>query len=392
MLAHLSSFPAQATRRPGGDRGLARVLSLLPRLTVAVIHGGDKTLPGAVLNQSANTRSWKSYQAVAQDIAGALGRLGVGRVLVLPDDMRLAERLRREGVHLAWLNTAGVQGYDPACHTPALLEMLGLPYVGHNPLSASTLDNKHAFKRELIGFGIPTAPFMTWTHARGALRPEINPRFRHCFGDFAGPFVVKPVTGRASLHVHVVGHDRLADTVEEISQLTDNLVLIEPYLPGREFCVAVAGPAVARGGVLERRDSPFVFSAVERHLKADEPIFTSMDIRPITRDRWSLASEPAVVAELMRIARDVHLDFNLETLVRLDLRADRDGRLMVLEANPKPDLKRPTENETSLVCAGLEAHGMGYDDLILALIGGRIDFLLTHRPGACGVLAELADA
>lgn len=392
MLARISSFPAQVSRRPGSDRGLARALSAIPRLVVAVIHGGDKTAAGAVLNQSANTRSWKSYQAVAQDIAGALTRLGVARVLVLPDDMRLAERLRREGVHLAWVNSAGVQGYNPACHTPALLEMLGLPYVGHNPLNASTLDNKHAFKRELVGFGIPTAPFMTWTHARGSLRPEINPRFQRIFGDFAGPFVVKPVTGRASLHVHVVELDRLADTVEEIGQLTDNLVLIEPYLPGREFCVAVAGPVVARGGMLERRDSPFVFSAVERHLQPDEPIFTSMDIKPITRDRWSLASDPAIVADMLRIARDVHLDFNLETLVRLDLRADRDGRLMVLEANPKPDLKRPTEIETSLVCAGLEAHGMAYDDLILGLLGGRIDFLLTHRPGACGVLAELADA
>jgi D-alanine-D-alanine ligase len=285
-----------------------------------------------------------------------------------------------------------MQGYNPVCHTPALMEMLGLPYVGHNPLNASTLDNKHAFKRELIGFGIPTVPFMTWSHARGPLRPDINPRFARSFGDFAGPFVVKPVTGRASLHVHVVGLDRLADTAEEVGQLTDNLVLIEPYLPGREFCISVAGPVVAQDGALARRDAPFVFSAIERHLAPDEPIFTSMDIRPITADRWSLVDDPAIVAELTRLARDVHLDFNLETLVRLDVRADAAGRLMVLEANPKPDLKQPDGVATSLVCAGLAAHGMRYDDLILALLAGRIDFLMSNRPGGCGALAELAHA
>jgi len=365
---------------------------VIRRLSIAVIHGGDKSDSDAVLHQSANTRSWKSYQAVANDIATALERLGARRVLVLPDDMRLAERLRREGVHMAWLNSGGMQGYNPVCHTPALLEMLGLPYVGHNPLNASTLDNKHAFKRELMGFGIPTAPFMTWTHARGPLRPEINPRFQRTFGDATGRFVVKPVTGRASLHVHVVDADRLADTVEEIGQMTDNLVLIEPYLPGREYCIAVAGPVMTRQGEPVRRDGPFVFSAIERHLRPDEVIFTSMDIRPITSDRWSLVRDADTVAELHSIARDVHLDFNLETLVRLDLRADAQGRLMVLEANPKPDLKRPDGVATSLVCAGLDAHGMSYDDLILSLLCGRIDFLLTHRPGACGVLAELADA
>ena len=86
---------------------------------------------------------------VARDIAGALDRLGVARVLVLPDDMRLADRLRREGVHLAWLNTGGVQGYNPVSHTPAMLEMLGVPYVGQSSLTASILDNKHVFKRVL---------------------------------------------------------------------------------------------------------------------------------------------------------------------------------------------------------------------------------------------------
>ena len=61
----------------------------------------------------------------------------------------------------------GVQGYNSTSHAPAMLEMLGMPYVGHDPLNATTLDNKHAFKREAVCAGLPTAPFMTWHMSRG---------------------------------------------------------------------------------------------------------------------------------------------------------------------------------------------------------------------------------
>ena len=177
---------------------------LLDRLQLAVIFGGDKFAPGGVVYQCHNTRSWKSYEAVAHDIAASLGRIGFRNVQVMPDDMALGDRLKRNNVQMAWLNTGGVQGYNPAAHAPAMLEMFGVPYVGHDPLNATTLDNKHAFKREAICAGLKTAPFCTWHMARGAFRPEINSRFQLAFGDYQGPFIVKPVSGRASLNVHFV--------------------------------------------------------------------------------------------------------------------------------------------------------------------------------------------
>src|SRR5690606_12804501 len=115
---------------------------------VGVIHNGDRTLPGAVIHQGRNSRSEKSYLPVAEDIAAGLRAAGFRRVSVLPDDLSLPRRLRDEGVDLAWLNTAGVQGYDAIAHTPSILEMSGVPYIGHRPLLALTLDSKHVFKRE----------------------------------------------------------------------------------------------------------------------------------------------------------------------------------------------------------------------------------------------------
>src|SRR5882757_7271930 len=177
---------------------------LMSCLRIAVIFGGDKAAPGSVLYKTSNTRSWKSYEAVAQDIADSLARIGFRNVQLLPEDMHLGDRLRRDGVHMAWLNSGGVQGYNSVGHAPATLEMLGVPYVGHDPLTATTLDNKHAFKREAVCAGLPTAPFSTWNMARGPFEPELNSRFQLAFDGYSGPFIVKPVSGRASLLVHVV--------------------------------------------------------------------------------------------------------------------------------------------------------------------------------------------
>jgi D-alanine-D-alanine ligase len=383
--------------RPGQSsdalRDLQRRLEALkPHLRLAVIFAGNKLDPGSVMYRSPNSRAWKSYEAVAHDIVAALKRLGFAHVEIMPDDMRLGDRLRRSGIHMAWLNTGGVQGYNPAAHAPAMLEMFGLPYVGHDPLATSLLDNKHAFKHQAMCSGLPTAPFITWNIARAPFRAD-GTRFSRTFGDYRGPFVVKPVSGRASVHVHYVPDVAgLATVVADVYEATQNLVLIEKYLSGREFCVAVTGPVTARKGLLVRHPGPFSFAALERLLDADEQIFTSMDVRPITAARFR-APDPRrdrdLIDKLHRIARRVFVEFDLRSLIRVDLRTDEHGELHILETNPKPDLKQSSHGVTSLISAGLAEVGMDYDDLILSLLADRLDFLFTYRRGSVEHILDL---
>jgi D-alanine-D-alanine ligase len=355
---------------------------LFAKLRIAVVFGGDCDLPGSVIYKTHNPRSWKSYEVVAREIAKALAEIGFQQVFVLPDDMKLPEQLKQKNIHLVWLNTGGVQGYNPVCHTPALLEMLGMPYVGHNPLNSSTLDNKHAFKRELQSVGVKTAPFMTWHPSQGILQPNLHQRFSIAFGEYQGPFVVKPVSGRASLHVHFVDKiDGLSQAISEVHRATHNTALIEKYLPGREFCVAVCGYVNYAKGSFYKHTKPFAFSTIERVLEPEERIFTSMDQKAITADRGRLigSEEPELKQELIELARKIYWEFSLKSLVRIDVRSDADGSLYVLEANPKPDLKHPGENVTSLVALGLAEYGMSYNDLIFSLLADRLDYLLTQH-------------
>jgi D-alanine-D-alanine ligase len=371
----------------------AMIDRLLDRLRIAVVFGGNKSNDGAVIFPTFNTRSWKSYETVANDIARALRRIGFKHVELVPDDMHVGEGLRRMGAQFAWLNTAGVQGHNPTCHAPAMMEMFGIPYVGHDPLTATLLDNKQWFKRELMGAGIPTARFITWNLARGPFCPEMNSRFKRAFAGYEGPYVVKPALGRASLHVEYV--DEVVDLREAVAQIfaaTHCEVLIEAFLPGREFVVAICGPTVAKSGRIFHHGGPFVFGAQERALSPGERIFTSMDFQPITRSRirqLNLSTDVTTRAQLHELARNIYLEFNLATLVRLDVRADAKGRIHVLEANPKPDLKEPTESVTSLICEGLTEHGMSYDDLILSLLADRFDAMIARQHGMYPHVEEL---
>ncbi len=390
---------AKASVRPRSSRGrrepcyaLERQLrDLLAELRIAVVYGGDKRASGAVLQPTSNPRSWKSYQAVAEDIASALRRLGADEVCLFPDDMTLGQRLRQHDVHLVWLNTGGVQGYHTASHAAAMLEMFGVPYVGHDALIAATLDNKNAFKRVLGSLDIPTPRSLVWDPSRWAHVNDFTAHVRDRLG--AGPYIVKPVTGRASLNVHLVETgEQLGSTVETVNHLTENLVLVETFLSGREYCVAVTGGIVAAQGRLHQQDRPFAFSAVERTLAGSEHIFTSMDQRPINPSRFRLLDphcDAVAVRQLSEMACKIYDELSLQSIIRLDVRADAAGCLHVLEANPKPDLKAPADAATSLVCAGLSQIGMTYDDLIFSLLADRLHFLFRHRPASVPRLAQM---
>lgn len=352
-------------------------------LKVAVIHGGDKGQKGSYIFENLSPRSTKTYAPVAHDIANALRESGFQDVEVFAEDLNLAQQLREKGTELVITNSGGLQGFDSMCHLPSTLEMLGVPYVGHSPMTAGILDNKHLFKHEIKAAGLPTAPFVTIgidecfddAVKQGAI-DEIEAIFNE-------GFIVKPVSGRASIHVYpVFERNDLAATVEKVRQATGNTVMIEPFLGGREFVVAVAGEYVFKEGKLTQSETPMAFSITERVLDEDEPIFTSMDVKPITQDRLVAVNDEKLRGELADIGQKIYRQLGLQTLVRVDLRMDKEGNLYVLETNPKPDLKRPEGDKISLVCHDLAREGMDYTDLVQSLVFNRLSFLKQKRPMA----------
>jgi D-alanine-D-alanine ligase len=344
--------------------------------SICVVHGGDPKAPGTVLHETFNPRATKSYRTVAEDIAQSLRRSGFRKVHVIADGLQLAAQIAAIDPQMVWVNSGGVQGYDAASHTPAMLEMLGVPYVGHDPLNVSLLDNKHVFKHLMRSLGIPTSPFVDWD----GVAPLTSAGLRAVLGE-AVAYVAKPVSGRASNHVMAADHlDEIVDAMRHIHDATQSHVLVEHYLPGAEYTVAVYGGVCVRNGRITISDSPTIFSPVERLLDAGERVFTSMDVKPITQARLRLlAMEDPVRANLADLARAVYEGLNLSTLVRLDVRADADGVCCVLEANPKPDLKAAENGAINIVSLGLAEIDMTYDDLILSVFSDTLLQYVTRR-------------
>lgn len=362
-----------------------------PHLRIAVLHGGDPREPQAVLHRTHEVRPWKHYQEVARDIQESLLRSGFRHVITLGEDMQLPRRLQQAGIHLVWSNSAGVQGYGAMCHAAALLESLGVAYVGHLPAHAALLDDKHACKLVLRGLGLPAAPWLTWMPGRRSAIPEA--RLHAVFGAGSFPLVVKPSCGRGSRFVQVVdSHAALKHAVEHVYERTHGPVLIERYLPGRELCVGVAGPILYRGGRLRRFRAPLCFSHVERLFGASERIHTSLDVAPIDAQRarpLDPACDRALKSQLDRLCRAIHRRLLLRALVRVDLRQDAGGRLHVLEVNAKPDLTRPRLERTSLLALGLARIGMSYDELVLSQLAHTVDHALRYAPATLASLGAL---
>ena len=374
------------------DLGVHVIGATLDRIrqdgTIVVVHGGDPKVAGTVLHETFNPRATKSYAQVGSDIAGALRRNGFRNVHVIADGLQLTSELQALRADFVWVNSGGVQGYNAASHTPAMLELMGLPYVGHDPLNVSLLDNKHVFKHLMCSLGVPTSPFLTWN---GVTPPDLDSL--RCALGAEGPYIAKPVAGRASNHVIAVDHlAELPNVMRHIHEVTLNAVLVERYLPGAEYAVAVYGGVRARHGEIIIHDEPTVFSPIQRVLEPGERVFTSMDVKPITEARLRLlAPDDPVRDELSQLARAVYSGVNLNTLVRLDVRADADGKCFVLEANPKPDLKAPDEHSTNIVSIGLAEIGMTYDDLILSLFVDRLFHYATIRRYAAPNLARFLE-
>jgi len=381
--------------RPAGD--LDDLLACArDRLRIAVVHGGDSRADDAVLARGRNFRPWKSYAGVAGSLAETLRGAGFSVPLVCPDDRHLIDRLARAGINFVWLNTAGVQGKAAIAHTPSLLEMNGLAYLGHDPMDAALLDHKHMFKHVLRDLGVHASPVLTWYVAGSPPIPDADALAR-TFGDAPFPCVVKPVCGRASLNVVVCDTPaELHDALTAPHDRDTDRVLIEPFLSGSEYCITVTGPTRVRDGTAHALPDPMTLSPVERDLGPGERIFTSMDTRPIDGSRFRIldgdgadgdhaqvdGTDGEVQTALRDIARRIYTGLGLTAVVRLDLRADRDGRLHVLEANPKPDLAPPAGDGTSsLTCAGLDAAGMSYRDLLLTLLADRLRLIAAGRTG-----------
>jgi D-alanine-D-alanine ligase len=223
-----------------------------------------------------------------------------------------------------------------------------------------TLDKVLA-KKIVASAGLDTPRFQTFLSARE--KPSQDLRY---------PLIVKPVAEGSSKGImnHAVVHnkDELKERVGECVELYRQPVLVEEYIPGREFTVGLIGNG--RPVVLPPLEVQFTKAAGEF------PVYSYEIKQEVIEGAHYLCPAPIGASLRKRIekrAKEIFRALELRDLARVDFRMDEDDNLYFLEVNPLPGL---TPGYSDLCIIG-KAIGLNHDELV--------GYILLAAMKRCGI-------
>ncbi|MBF0144369.1 MAG: ATP-grasp domain-containing protein [Magnetococcales bacterium] len=270
---------------------------------------------------------------------------------------RLAARLLAgERWDLVFSIAEGVSGRSREAQVPALLEMFDQPYLFSDPLTMALTLDKAVCKRVVRDAGVPTPPFAVLSHPDEAAGLELG-----------FPVFVKPLsegTGKGcDLLSLVEGAGALRKVVLEKWERYRQPLLVESFLPGREFTVGVVGNG-ARAEVI----------AVMEILLNDmaDPLVYSMDNKEMCESRVIYRLIEGPLAETLAArALLAHQVLGCRDTSRVDFRCDEAGDPQFLEVNPLPGL-HPSHSDLPILAA---LAGLPYEGLMAKILEAGVERL-----------------
>jgi D-alanine-D-alanine ligase len=275
-------------------------------------------------------------------------------------------RLRGQ-IDLVFNIVEGLHGASREGQIPALLDMLEIPYTGSEPLTLGLCLDKRRAKEILRYNGVPTPRFWTVT----ALN-EIPARLHY-------PLMVKPTLEGSSKGVTdrslVKNRQELLRQVDWVLTAYRQPALIEEFLPGREFTVAMLGNGPAL------RVLPIVEINLATLPAGVNPIYSyeakwvwDREENPLSIFACPARLEPFLQRQIESVCKQAFTALGCRDWCRIDIRLDVEGHPQVIELNPLPGiLPRPEQN--SCFPKAARAAGMSYDETILAVVDAALQRL-----------------
>lgn len=263
------------------------------------------------------------------------------------------------------LNIAeGLCGIAREAQIPAILDVYGIPYTFSDPLVMAVTLHKGLTKTLVRDGGVPTAAFALVERPRDAERVELP------FPLFAKP--VAEGTGKGITPASkVCDRPALVAICAELLARYQQPVLVETFLPGREFTVGITGTG----------DAAQVVGAMEIILlaQAEADVYSYVNKEECaSRVEYHLVQ--GVSDPLVRRAEEVALRawriLGCRDAGRIDLRADAAGEPHFMEVNPLAGL-HPEHSDLPILAAKA---GLPYNELI-----GRILHSAAQRIGDPGM-------
>jgi D-alanine-D-alanine ligase len=233
-----------------------------------------------------------------------------------------------------------------------LLEMLDVPYTGSGPTGLTLCKNK-GMAKEILAYHHIRVPDSAVFPPGAAIRRPKRLKF---------PLFIKPVEEEASYGISqdsfVENDPAFEERVRFIHERMNQEALAEEYIDGRELYVSILGNERLRvfplrevifGEVPEGRPRISTFKA-----KWDDAY----------RKKWGIQNlfaeglEDEVKTRITAICKKAYRVLRIRGYGRIDLRVTAAGEIVLLEANPNPNLEREDEFAQSAMKAGLSYDGL----------------------------------
>ena len=310
-------------------------------------------------SEQGNIKIESHHNKVIESIISAILELG-NEVLCLEADQELEDRLRFIKPQIAFNRSIRKNNNSKHALAPHILEQLEIPFTGSSSKVCIDAYEKLATKEILENARIPTPKYcVIYEPSKFRLPSDLN-----------FPLFIKPIKGGCSKGITkrnlVYSEDTCKKEVEEVIRNTHQPVLVEQFLPGREFTVGILG-----------NNPPFVlpiFEFIFDSFKTDNVQFRSFHIKMGGKKKEStICPAPLTKIEqnnINNLALKIYRVIGCRDYARIDIRCDNEGIPYILEVNALPSL---IPQESSFAEMARTA-GISFNDLI-----GEILLLASMR-------------
>ncbi len=282
-------------------------------------------------------------------LEAAVRALGHAPVRIGSAQSLLAKMTRPLGLDAAVTIAEGYGSRNREAHAPILLELAGVPCLGSDALTLSVSLDKALTKTVARAAGVPTPDWTVVGEGDGIDDASLPP-----FPVFVKPRYEGTAKGLAPSS-RCGDRAALRAEVERQTRLYRQDVLVERFVEGSEFTVAVVGnpgealPALQRA---TERATGIGLHALERH---EDPA------DPFAYDLGALGAD--LEARLHALALRVYGALECLDFARLDFRVDAGGEPWFIEVNPLPTF---APDGTFAIIA--ELAGQPYPDFLAGLL------------------------
>jgi D-alanine-D-alanine ligase len=301
---------------------------------------------------------WDDPSTIAA-VEQALGFFG--SVVRLEADRSFPEQLARAQPDLVFNMAEGLHGQNREALIPAICEYLNVPYTGSDPLTLALSLHKARAKEILAYRGVATAPFTCVRQGDDLERVTLPfPVFVKPVAEGSG----KGVFSNNLCHTPAQLRERALFLLNRYAQP----VLVETYLPGPEFTVAILGngPEAYCLPVIGFDFSTLPAGATPVYGYEAKWVWDRPEA-PLALFQCPARVPDGLYREIERTALDSYHSLECRDWCRVDIRVDRFGVPNILELNPLPGII-PDPAMNSCFPKAARAAGFTYDELIQQVV------------------------